>query len=524
MSKNGQLLAAYYRFLVKNPVSLVPYNPKALNQLATIVGDSSNPPSASGLYAATGLAGPQSSQGWATVQPGPFQFPQEHGPHWGIRNEWYYLACNLTYTLGDTPPQNMFLLLAIIRRGTVPQSFGQGATSNQLQIVACEATIEIPGSGTPYISVATAFDGMDPNASIQLQAPSGSQPFIWSAFGQSGQQGQLFGLSSTQNSDMFPMNCGITFMNGSLPVQVQLSLQAPSTPQFFLQGQQGCAPCIDGLGYRYYSWPALTVSGTVQVGAVKYACKGQGWLDHQWGSRMQPLGYVDNLYLRALSILSGSYPKTLAPQWDWFFVHLSNGWHITTAVLPSQGFHNGTGPVPLTNTTVIVVGSDGTLTYQTFSKGTVTYSDWVTVNCNLYASKWVLSWTKGPHVINLTLNVTQLPPAGFGQGVDGQTFMEKGVTVTGTVDGDPVTGTGFAEAIGYDSIDRQLINMLTQLVPASDIPGLLPLFYPASATTGQIALASLIVIVPPVVLLIIIITVIAVVLRKKAKRKKMLLQ
>ena len=46
-------------------------------------------------------------------------------------------------------------------------------------------------------------------------------------------------------------------------------------------------------------------------------------------------------------------------------------------------------------------------------------------------------------------------------------------------------------------------------------------FMPASASAGDIALASLIIIVPPVVLLLIIVTVLAVVLTKKAKKKKL---
>lgn len=502
---NGQLLSQYYQSLLKNPVSLVPYNPKALQELSVVCSNPTITPQ--GLFSAIGLAGPQSSQGWGTVSPGPFSFPQEHGPHWNIRNEWYYLACNLTYGEG----LSMFVLLSVIRRGTVPNN--NNFTPQQLQVVGCEATLEMPGSINPYISVSAAFDGMDPSSTLKFQAPSDTQSFQWSAMGNS----QLFGLASVTAGSMFPMNCGISFMNNNVPVTVQLTLQASTNPQFFLQGEQGCAPCIDGLGYRYYSWPALTVKGTVSIGTINLTCAGQGWLDHQWGSRMQPLGYVDNLYLRAVSIITGSYPKTIVPQWDWFFVHLSNGMHITTAVLPSKGFQ-GSKPVPLTNTTIVSVDANNNLSYETFQSGTVTYTNWVTVNCNLYASTWVLKWGDD---VQLVLNVTQPPPSGFSQGVDGQTFMEKGVNVAGTVKGTVVTGTGFAEAIGYDSMERQVINMLSPLLQTYEIADKYTWFLPADATPGQIALASLIVIVPPVVLLLIIVTVLAVVLTKKAKKKKL---
>ena len=511
MSKNGQLLGAYYRSLVEHPVPLVPFNPNALIALADICEATESPITPSGLVSAIGLAGPQSSKGWESVSAGPFVFPQDHGPHWKIRNEWYYLACNLTYTVNSvTKP--IFILLAIIRRGVVPHN--DTYTPQQLQVVACESTIEMPTTTTPYLSSSNAFDGFDANSIINLKAPGTNQNFNWSCVGQS----KLFGLSSTTAGEMFPMNCGISFLtSGNVPVEVQLTMDAPTTPAFFLQGEEGCAPCIDGLGYRYYSWPALTVSGTVNVGTTSYTCSGQGWLDHQWGSRMQPLGYVDNLYLRALGVLGNTYPKTITPKWDWFFVHLSNGMHITTVVLPSNGFASGVGPVNLTNTTVVFVDTNKNLTYDTFQGGTVLYSKWVNANCNMYASSWLL--TIGDN-IQLTLDVTQDPPAGFSQGADGQTFMEKGVTVKGFVNRVAVTGTGFAEAIGYDSLETQATKMLNQLVPIDQVSELYPLFLPASASGEQIALATLIVIVPPVVVLLIII-VLAVVLSKKAKLKRM---
>jgi predicted secreted hydrolase len=493
---NSLLLKNYLTHIAHHPVSMVPYNKNALLYLAAKLDQDV---SASGLFSAIGLAGPQSSQGWQSVQPGPFDFPNDHGPHWGIRNEWYYLACNLTYNTNKP----LYLLLAIIRRGTNPK-----VLTPQAQVVACEATIEMPGVVPPYITASAAFDGF--KSEVVFTAP-GNPGFQWSAFNGS----QLFGLASDTGVNMFPMRCGIDFSSTSGPVQCQLTLDAVTDPPFFLQGDNGCAPCLDGLGYKYYSWPALQVSGTVRVGSNTLQVSGQGWLDHQWGSRMQPLGYVDNIYVRALGILGSSYPKTLAPQWDWFFMHLSNGLHLTTAVLPSKGFMNPVGPVTLTNTTIIAVDSNNKLTYETFPGGTVTYSNWVQVNCNLYASSWVLEWKN----IQLTCTVTQPAPAGFSTGVDGQTFMEKGMVVNGTINGTAVTGTGFAEAIGYDSVEKQVFNMLSNLMAPDEAQVVLSMFLPASASPLDITLASLLVIGPPVVILVIIVVAVTVALRKKRRFK-----
>lgn len=508
-TSNKDALASRYLSLSRHPVPLVPFNADALLALANGLTNTNVTPA--GLYAAIGLGGPQSSQGWDTVSPGDFQFPQEHGPHWSFRNEWYYGAFNLTYVDGNKNVQPLSILLAIIRRGTIPNPDPSTGTPVQFQVVGCEATVELPGTNTPYLTASAAFDGFVNPAN--MQAPSDSQTFQWSVV----TGNQVFGLSSTTNNAMFPMNCGISFAVNGSPVTAQLTLQAPTSPQFFAQGQNGCAPCLDGIGYRYYSWPALTVSGTVTVGTVAYVCTGQGWLDHQWGSRMQPLGYIDNLYLRAVSILAGNYPQTLTPQWDWFFMHLSNGMHITTSVLPSKGFSTPNSQATLTNTSIIAVDASNALTSTTFQgNGTVTYSDWMEVNCSRYATTWTINIGSD---ITLKLAPAQAPPAGFSTGVDGQTFMEKTVTVSGTVNGKPVTGVGFAEAIGYDSIDRQLYNMLSQLYSREAVQVLLDKFRPAKASAGDIALATLIVIVPPVVLLAVIVTVVAVVLTDKKKKK-----
>jgi predicted secreted hydrolase len=512
MSNNSELLANYFVKIRDNPVSLVPYSPHALSVLSAWI--SSATPSPSALFASMALGGPQSSQGWSTVKPGPFDFPLDHGPHWDIRNEWYYLACNLTYTDSKGATNPLYLLLAIIRRGTSPDNH-----SPQAQIVACEFTMELPGTSTPYITQSTAFDGFTSN--IVMQAPSSTLDFQWSVF----DENQLFGLntpaSASDADSLSAFNVGVTYTDPNLgPVTCQLNLVSTVQPPFFLQGDNGCAPCLDGVGYRYYSWPALTVQvgSTVTVGKATYSVQGQAWLDHQWGSRMQPLGYVDNLYLRALAILGNSYPKQLAPQWDWFFMHLSNGTHITTAVLPSQGFLNQGDSVPLTNTTFITTDS-GNLSSNTFQGGTVTYKGWQQVNCNWYASSWVLQWP------NVTLNLVATQAgstAGFSKGVDGQSFMEKGVTVTGTVNGVAVTGTGFAEAVGYDPLETQLTELLVTLFgDVSRAQQYVPTFMPASASAGDVALASLLVVGPPLALLIIIITVTAVVLVKKAKKKKL---
>lgn len=87
--KRGKMLAAYYQDLIDHPVFLVPRKEEALRELVTIANKGVTPGQ---VLALAKLAGPQSSKGWDTVQPGDFHFPGDHGPHNDIRNEWWYLA------------------------------------------------------------------------------------------------------------------------------------------------------------------------------------------------------------------------------------------------------------------------------------------------------------------------------------------------------------------------------------------------------------------------------------------------
>ena len=145
----------------------------------------------------------------------------------------------------------------------------------------------------------------------------------------------------------------------------------------------------------------------------------------------------------------------------------------------------------------------------------MTYRGWQRINCNWYASSWVIQWP------NVTLNLVVTQPgidAGVSRGVDGQSFMEKGINVSGTVNGIAVTGVGFAEAVGYDPLETQVAELLTTMFSDTTLAQqYVSVFMPASASAGDIALASLLVVGPPLVLLIIIVTVIVVVLKKKKK-------
>src|SRR5690606_18378063 len=115
-------------------------------------------------------------------------------------------------------------------------------------------------------------------------------------------------------------------------IELELTTEGDSAG-IFPQGQQGCAPCISGLGYRYYSWPIIHAVGTLEdksTGSI-HQLDGTMWMDHQWGARLAPFGYLDCVFLRAWMAARNQVEPHFA-RWNWLFFHLLDGRKVTDAV------------------------------------------------------------------------------------------------------------------------------------------------------------------------------------------------
>ena len=120
-------------------------------------------------------------------------------------------------------------------------------------------------------------------------------------------------------------------------------------------------------------------------------------------------------------------------------------------------------PFKLTNTTII--DSSGIKPIIKNIKGTVTYNDWIIQNGTTYALGWSIEFPE----IKLKLLLTPTVNAQFGGSGSGDEYYEGGVMITGTKDGNPIKGVGFAEMIAYQSDDDQLKNVLQLLNSNADI-------------------------------------------------------
>jgi len=431
--------ADYLRYVRDHPVSFVTYNPDALTALADRF-DKGNV-DGKGYNTALKLAGPQSSQGWEGVYEGPFSFPQDHGPHYNIRNEWYYLAGNFPNTAN--PSQPISIVFSSKRRGIIPpgrQAQGSTPATYDLWLEQLAITLPFLEGDQQHINHLDYVLASDKDTQVSATA----SPFRWNV----GNNDFVYRLYSPTN-DMFPMKFEV--QDTKRGVVINLTLSLPPTKLsggkgYFLEGDKGCAPCISGLGYRYYSWPLLLAQGTILAPGLgaPIPIEGQMWLDHQWGARMGPLGYTDSTFLRAVRVMQGSVSPPI-PRWNWFFFQLSDGTQVTTARLPAGPASDGKGPFQLTNTTVIR-SVDGTYDTKRYT-GTVTYDGFITdpITKATYPSGWTID------VMGMKLHLKPTVVNQFLGNDSDVGVWEGGVLINGVYNDKAVTGYGFAEMMGYES-------------------------------------------------------------------------
>ncbi|MDU9003312.1 lipocalin-like domain-containing protein [Sedimentitalea todarodis] len=216
------------------------------------------------------------AEGFAIPQPGqPLDFPADHGAHPAFRIEWWYLTSTLTGDDGHSYGVQWTLF-----RSALKPYEDAGWQSPQLWMGHAALTSET----THQFDERIARGGIG-------QAGVIAEPFSawiddWQMTGQP--KKGLSELKLTARGEAF---------------QYELLLNA-DTP-LVLHGEAGYSTKTeDGKASYYYSQPAYSVTGTLQLPDGPVNVTGQGWLDREWSS--QPL----------------SEDQT---GWDWFSLSFDSG-------------------------------------------------------------------------------------------------------------------------------------------------------------------------------------------------------
>ena len=331
------------------------------------------------------------------MQPRPFSFPEDHGPHAGFRTEWWYYTGNLETKSG----RHFGYQLTLFRNAlTPPDTTARPRTSSW-------ATRQL------YMGHFALTD-------VEEEAFYDFERFSRGGAGLAGAQADSFrvwledwSVRSTSGTT-FPMRLRARQDN----VALDLTLR-PSKP-LVLQGERGLSKKGPGKGNAsyYYSYTRLATRGTIRVDGEAYHVEGTSWMDREWSTSSLGEGQVG---------------------WDWFALQLSNGYDLMYYRL-----RNRNGSVSR-YTEGLLVGPDGeaerlgaedvqleVLDRWTSPRGEAVYP----VRWRLRVPDEEIRLELAPYVRNQELHGSVR-------------YWEGAMRVEGEVGGAPVKGSGYLEMTGY---------------------------------------------------------------------------
>jgi len=214
-----------------------------------------------------------------------FRFPEDHGPHLGFRNEWWYITGNLDAENGDRFGFHItFFRVALAPRFSGDQAFRSSDWATRHIWMGHSAITDVSArrhvSEERFARESAGLAGAtDPADAVWLED--------WSLSGLGGDVWQL-GM-------------------GSGPYALELELNPLRQP--VLQGdaglsQKGREP---GNASFYYSVPRIAAEGTIRNGQTTRWVSGQAWLDREWSTSALDAEQVG---------------------WDWFALQLDDGTDI----------------------------------------------------------------------------------------------------------------------------------------------------------------------------------------------------
>jgi len=218
----------------------------------------------------------------------PFRFPQDHGPHPGYKNEWWYV----TGTLEDTTGAPYGYELTIFRFAlTPPDSLGESSLIHQ------------SGLGWRTNQFYMAHFALTNGANDTFHA---YERFGRGGAGIAGARADPFRVwledwsFASVGDDTFPVHLRAHGPEGGVNLTVR-----PEKPMV-LQGDRGLSQKGPGSGNAsyYYSYTRLATEGTIVTGGDTLQVTGDSWMDREWST-------------------SALGPNQVG--WDWFSLQLDDG-------------------------------------------------------------------------------------------------------------------------------------------------------------------------------------------------------
>ncbi|GHC37732.1 lipocalin-like domain-containing protein [Aidingimonas halophila] len=236
------------------------------------------------------------------------QFPGDHGPHPDYRIEWWYLTANLEDENGE-PLGIQWTLFRQALASPDDEDDDSDSPWSTDQLWMAHAALSTPQDHWFDERFARGRPGPDQ----QGQAGVTTEPFSawlddWQLMSRDRDSGDLDSLSVTAR--------GIDDDN-TFGYRLDLTAEGP----LVLHGVDGFSQkTADGQGSFYYSQPFYRVEGQVEIDGEMRNVSGRAWLDREWSSQI--MGPAQQ-------------------GWDWFSLHLADGYKLMAFRLRGGGEDGG---------------------------------------------------------------------------------------------------------------------------------------------------------------------------------------
>lgn len=350
-------------------------------------------PSAS-ISVASALRG-TSDQGYAkALEPRPFHFPEDHGPHPEFRTEWWYYTGNLATREG----RELGFQLTFFRSALAPSMAPRPSEWASRQVYLAHFTIT-DVEGRRFHS----FERWNRGA-LGLAGAQGSPFRVWLEDWSASSVGEAMRLRAAEDG-----------------IAIDLTLQPGKPPT--LQGDRGLSqknPEPGNASY-YYSLTRMPAAGTIHLNGEALQVTGLAWMDREWST-------------------SALGPDQVG--WDWFALQLSDGRDLMLYQLRRTD-----GSIePSSNGTVIgPQGQTARLKRSDFQIQVLGH--WQSPRSGAsYPSGWRV------RIPSEAMDL-KIEPLLADQELDVSfRYWEGAVRITGTSLGKPVQGRGYVEMTGYTEL------------------------------------------------------------------------
>ena len=331
-----------------------------------------------------------------SAQPGrTFHFPRDHGAHPDFKTEWWYYSGHLNADNGDTfGYQLTFFRVALAKPNPEAKSAWAADTIYFAHLALSDAKRQ------KFI-----FHEKAQRGALGLAGAATERLNVWIDDWRAEMHGEAHRLQA--KADKLSLNLTLT----------------PLKPPV-LHGEAGYSKkaAHAEVASHYYSITRLAAKGQITLGDNVLEVQGTSWLDREFSTGQMAENHIG---------------------WDWFALQLADGTDIMLYLMRTKD--GGIDPAS-SGTLIDPQGNGRHLKLSDFTVQAA--AAWTSPHSKaIYPATWDI--TLPGHGYRLSLTPTLADQELMTGGSANLTYWEGQVNITGSTDGKPITGQGYAELTGY---------------------------------------------------------------------------